>query len=166
MAGIAHIGLGLAAKNIAPKAPVGVLILASEAIDILWGAFALVGIENFGHSPWSHGLLMSLVWSVAGALLAALVYRDRRTALTIGLVVFSHWLLDFVTHPMFGGLPDLPLLFDGSSNVGLGLYSSIAPGFTVIIELGLVVLGLVLYPGHGWPFSKKLLFKNDRLSHE
>jgi hypothetical protein len=36
--------------------------------------------------------------------------------LVIGLIIFSHWVLDFITHPMFGGPPDLPLLFDGSPN--------------------------------------------------
>ena len=145
MAGIAHIGVGLAAKKIAPQAPLGVLLLASEALDILWGIFALLGIENMADSPWSHGLFMAIGWSLIAALLSAEIFRNFRTGLVIGLVVFSHWLLDFITHPMFGGLPDLPLLFNGSPKVGLGLYSSIAPIVTVLFELGLVISGLIVY---------------------
>ncbi len=60
MAGIVHLGLGLA-KWVAPEVPVGVLMLASEANDILWGTFSLAGIENMQASPWSHGLFMSAV---------------------------------------------------------------------------------------------------------
>ena len=145
MAGIAHLGIGLAAKTIAPKAPLGILLLASEALDLLWGVFALSGIENLQVSPWSHGLFMSVIWSGIFALLSWRIYRDRRTGLVIGLVVFSHWVLDFITHPMFGGPLDLPLLFAGSPKVGLGLYSAIAPWLTVLLELGWVLLGLGFY---------------------
>ena len=160
MAGIAHLGVGLAAKQFAPKAPVGVLLAASEAIDLLWGVFALTGLENMKYSPWSHGLFMSVVWSVLGGLLAARIYRDFRTGAVIGLVVFSHWLIDFISHPMFGGPPDLFLLFGGSPKVGLGLYSAIAPGFVVAIEFGLTLVGLLIYLrargviGNKWALSK------------
>lgn len=146
MAGIAHLGVGLAAKKVAPRAHLGVLLLASEALDLLWGVFALAGIDKMGSSPWSHGLLMSVVWSLMAAGIAWwMCHRSLRTSLVIGLVVFSHWVIDLITHPMFGGPPDLPLLFDGSPKVGLGLYSSIAPGFWLVIELGLLLLGLAIY---------------------
>lgn len=145
MAGIAHLGLGLAAKPVAPEVPVGVLLLATEANDILWGAFALAGIENMQVSPWSHGLFMSVIWASAAGLLAGRIYRNSRTGTVIGLAVFSHWVLDFITHPMFGGPPDLPLLFNGSPLVGLGLYSRIGLGLAMPIELGMIALGLVVY---------------------
>ena len=145
MAGIAHLGIGLAAKQAAPKINLGVLLLTSEALDILWGIFALAGIENMQYSPWSHGLLMAIVWSVIGATAAWRIYRDGRSGLVIGLIIFSHWVLDFITHPMFGGPPDLPLLFADSPKVGLGLYYSAAPGLLAVFELGFVLVGLVVY---------------------
>lgn len=46
---------------------------------------------------------------------------------------------------MFGGLPDLPLLFGGSPRAGLGLYSAIAPGFTALFESGLLLAGVVVF---------------------
>jgi hypothetical protein len=155
MAGIAHLGVGLAAKQFAPKAQLGVLLVASEVIDLLWGVFALTGVENMKYSPWSHGLFMSVIWSLLAGLLAARFYRDNRTGVVIGLVVFSHWVIDFITHPMFGGPPDLFLLFAGSPKVGLGLYSSIAPGLVVALEIGLVLVGLIIYLRGRGVFLKK-----------
>ena len=65
MAGLAHAGVGLAAKRFAPRVPVGVLVAGAYAIDIMWGVFFATGLEHFGAgttSPWSHGLLMAVVW--------------------------------------------------------------------------------------------------------
>ncbi|MDO8674308.1 MAG: hypothetical protein Q7O66_23105, partial [Dehalococcoidia bacterium] len=70
MAGIAHIGIGFAARGVVPKAPVVLLVVAAEAIDILWGGFFLAGMDNLEFSPWSHGLFMPVVWSLLAAVLA------------------------------------------------------------------------------------------------
>ncbi|HEY3316248.1 MAG TPA: hypothetical protein VGL40_13350 [Bacillota bacterium] len=97
MAGLGHLGIGLAAKRVAPEVPVGILLVAVEGLDILWGVTALTGIEkttgpllNPGPAPLSHGLLMSVVWSLIAALVAARVYRNNRTGVVIGGLVFSH----------------------------------------------------------------------------
>ena len=107
MSGIGHFAAGFAAKPYAPQAPLWVFLVASEANDLLYFFFTAVGVERpvsttvdfqqgvryltAGTNPWSHGLFMSLVWSLAAAALVWLVYRERRTAGLIGLVVFSHW---------------------------------------------------------------------------
>ena len=146
-----HIGVGLAAKRVAPKAPLGVLLLAATVIDVLCGVFMLTGIEGIDASgassiPWSHGLFMGVVWSLAGFAVTFLISRDRRTGIVVGLLVFSHWVLDWISHPMGMGRelpPDLPLLFEGSPKVGLGLYNSIAAA--VITDFGLLIGGSVIY---------------------
>jgi hypothetical protein len=97
-----HIGVGLAAKRVAPKAPLGVLLLAATVIDTLCGVFVITGIEGIDASgtssiPWSHGLFMAVVWSIVGYAVAFLLSRDRRTGIIVGLLVFSHWVLDFLT---------------------------------------------------------------------
>jgi hypothetical protein len=51
-------------------------------------------------NPWSHGLFMSVVWSLVAALLVARIYRSKRAGTVVGLLVFSHWMLDFVSHPI------------------------------------------------------------------
>jgi len=146
-----HIAVGLAAKPLAPKASLGALLLSATAIDVLSGVFAITGIEfrvpsGAASIPWSHGLFMTMVWAIAGCAVAYLLSRDRRTSIVIGLVVFSHWVLDFISHPTGLGLdmpPDLPLLFEGSPKVGLGLYRSLA--VALIVDLGLFAGGILIY---------------------
>lgn len=154
MAALGHIGIGFAVKPLAPKVPLGVLLVATEVIDILWAVFYFTGIErnttSSGASPLSHGLFMSVIWSVAAALLGTLIYRDRRSGIIIGLLVFSHWVVDLITHPMgaiFGGKPlppDLPLFFYGSPKAGFGLYNY---SFltAMVTDLGMLILGVVIY---------------------
>ena len=154
MAGLGHIGFGFAAKPFVPKVHLMVLLIATELIDILWGIFYFTGIDRgslVGISfPWSHSLFMSVIWSVLAALLAARIYHDKRSGIIIGLLVFSHWVIDFITHPMgaiLGGsplLPDLPLFFIGSSKVGLGLYNHT---FTIAIvtDIGTLIIGIIIY---------------------
>lgn len=162
MAGLAHTGVGLAAKYIAPKVPLWVLLVGAYAIDILWGVFFLAGIEHYpapgivATSQWSHGLFMSVIWSIIGGLIAALVTRSVRTSLFIGFLVFSHWVVDFITKPMLAVFPSesgLPLLFEGSPTVGLGLYST-QIGVN-IGEYGTFILGLAIYSYQAY-ISRKL----------
>jgi hypothetical protein len=146
-----HIGAGLAAKQVAPKVPVIILVLAAEVIDILCGIFMLAGIEKgatvlaYGSIPWSHGLFMSAIWTILAVLAGVLIYRNYRSGVVIGLLVFGHWALDFISHPMGIGnhIPDLPLLFEGSTKVGLGLYNSLVGILSG--ELGLLILGILIY---------------------
>ena len=80
----------------------------------------------------------------------------------MGLLVFSHWVLDFVSHPIpfpsfswrswqwsYGHPlpPDLPLLFANSPRVGLGLYNSISAVEGTMLEFGMFILGLAIYTG-------------------
>jgi hypothetical protein len=154
MAGLGHIGFGFAAKPVAPKVHIVVLLIATELIDILWGFFYFTGIDRnrvgTDSSPWSHSLFMSVIWSILAALIAARIYRDHRSGIVVGLLVFSHWVIDFITHPMgaiFGGVPlppDLPLFFSGSSRVGLGLYNH-SFAIAVVTDIGMLVTGIVIY---------------------
>ena len=146
-----HIAVGFAAKPLAPKVKLGYLIFAAEAIDFLCGVFLLTGIEGVdaagaSYIPWSHGLFMAGVWSLLGFALAFLLSRDWRTGLILGALVFSHWILDFISHPMGMGRklpPDLPLFFGGSTKVGLGLYNSLPAA--LVTEFGIFIAGIIVY---------------------
>jgi hypothetical protein len=156
-----HYAVGLAAKPLSPKVPLGILFLAALALDILAIAFGIAGFESGVKGiPWSHGLLMSVLWSVVAALAGARIFHSARAGEVIGLVVFSHWLLDFVSHPIpfssfswrlwqwnFGHPlpPDLPLLFADSPKVGLGVYNMISAAEATALELGLLLLGFAVY---------------------
>lgn len=162
MGPLGHFAVGLAAKPAAPKVPLGVLLLATEIPDILAVTLGYAGVEGRAGPglPWSHGLFMSVIWSAVAALLAARIFRDYRGGVVVGLMVVSHWLLDFISHPIpfasfswrkwqwnFGHpLPsDLPLLFGGSPTVGLGLYNRISALGATALEIGMFIVGAAMY---------------------
>jgi len=81
--------------------------------------------------------------------LFALAYRTVRrstwaTAIVVGLLVFSHWVLDVVAHR-----PDLPITIGGTTRVGLGLWNSVPA--TIIVESLLFIGGLVIYAMYTTP---------------
>lgn len=149
---IGHFAMALAAKRVAPSASLGTLTIAAQFIDLVWPILLLLGIERveidpgntrltplaFTHYPWTHSLLMVLLWS---ALLGGLYLawrRNRRVAVVIGLLVLSHWLLDLLTHR-----PDLPLAPGASPMVGFGLWNT--PVATIALEGALFLAGVWLY---------------------
>ena len=149
---IGHYALGLAAKRAEPRLPLAVLLAAPQMLDLLWPIFVLTGIERvevapgdtaftplrFVSYPWSHSLVMSIVWALAfGALVRAHGASLRGAALVAGLVV-SHWVLDFVSHR-----PDMPLWPGGGPLLGLGLWRS-TPA-TLLVEVALYGVGIALY---------------------
>jgi len=149
---IGHFAVGFAAKRAAPRTSLTTLVVAAIFLDILWPIFLWLELErvqiapggrafmtlDFESYPFSHSLLLALVWS----LLFALLYRARtrypRGAAVVGLAVFSHWVLDFISHR-----PDLPLAPGIGAKVGLGLWTSVPA--TMIVESALFVGGLGLY---------------------
>jgi membrane-bound metal-dependent hydrolase YbcI (DUF457 family) len=154
---LGHFGVGLAAKRVAPQAPLWSLLVASQVPDLLSFGFAALGLERFGIShtdlqhgvqvevlgsvPWSHSLLMSIVWSLLVGGVAYLISRNVRLGGVLGGVVFSHWLLDWIVHP-----PDLPLLLDNSPQVGLGLWcSGLGLVVSMVLEVALFVGGIAVY---------------------
>lgn len=150
---IGHFAAGFAAKRWAPKVSLGLLILAPLLLDVLWPFYSLAGIERFRiqtggapfHTlvfesyPWSHSLLMAVVYGVIMAALYRWRSGDARGANILGALVVSHWVFDWVTHD-----PDLPL-WPGGPTTGLGLWRSV-PG-TVVVESLLFVAGVWLYLG-------------------
>jgi membrane-bound metal-dependent hydrolase YbcI (DUF457 family) len=148
---IGHFAVGFAGKRLAPRTDVALLIAAALFLDILWPIFVLLGWEqvridpgntrytplDFVHYPWSHSLLMSMLWATLFALGYYAATRYRPGALMIWILVVSHWILDWVSHR-----PDMPL-YPGGPRFGLGLWNSI-PG-TMIVELLMFAFGVGLY---------------------
>ncbi len=148
---IGHYGVALAAKKIEPKLSLGWLFVASQVVDILWTLFVLAGIEkveihpghtaasplNFVSYPYTHSLLMAVVWSAVVYGIARFVW-NARAALILGAVALSHWFLDVPVH-----IPDLPLAFGDSPMVGLGLWNSKIG--TVALECAFLLGGLWIY---------------------
>jgi hypothetical protein len=144
---VGHTALALAAKARRRDLPLAWAVAAVFLLDLLWPVFLLMGMERvriepgataftplaFDAYPWTHSLLMAIVW---GAIVTALA---RTHKLLLGALVVSHWALDLVTHR-----PDLPLWPGPSPYVGFGLWNSIAGTFFVegLLFAGAIVLYL------------------------
>jgi hypothetical protein len=115
---LGHLSIGFAAKRFAPRVPLAVLLIATQAIDIEYGLFASLGLErSMSYRPWSHSLIMALGWSLLALLITTPIYQNRLWGLVIGLVVFSHWILDFIT------MKGLTISIAPKPGLGLGLYN-------------------------------------------
>jgi hypothetical protein len=149
---IGHYAVGLAAKPVAPRLSLGVLVLAGAFLDIVFVLLLAARIEhlsiepgitrvspfNLYDYPWSHSLVLSLLWSAAFAAVVYAVIRDARAAWVVALLVFSHWVLDIVTHR-----PDMQLWPGSGARLGLGLWDSVVG--TAVVEGGLFLLGAAVY---------------------
>ena len=149
---LGHYAVALGAKKFTPNTSLGILVAAAAFLDRLWPVLVVLGVEvvviapgatrftplDFVAYPWSHSLLTSTLWAGAISFGNFALKHDRRGAIAVGLLVASHWWLDFIVHR-----PDLPLAPGLRAKVGLGLWNSI-PG-TLAVELGLFALGVWLY---------------------
>jgi hypothetical protein len=149
---LGHYGIAFASKRLAPRASLGTLTFAAQWLDELWPVLLLAGVEHvrpapgimaanpfdFSFYPYSHSLLMALVWGLVIGGIYYFTRGNRVAALTVGALVVSHWILDLPMHR-----PDLPLTPWSSAKVGLGAWNSIP--LTVVLELGILGLGLVSY---------------------
>jgi hypothetical protein len=148
---VGHLAVALACKPAARKAPLGALVAGAFGLDLIWPVFLLLGVERvrivpgytpftplaFDYYPWSHSLSMALVWAIVAGRLSAMVLKNARAGLLIGLAVASHWVLDLVTH-----VPDLPL-WPGGPRCGLGLWNSV--GATLVMEGALFAAAIAVY---------------------
>lgn len=149
---IGHYSVGLAAKKWDKKPSLGTYFIACQFMDLLWPVFLLLGIEkveivqsnnpflslNFISYPYSHSLLGAIFWSVLFGAIYYLIRKDVRSSIILGLVVVSHWILDFIVH-----IPDLQIIPWSSLRVGLGLWNSVV--FAVIIEGLIFFIGFYFY---------------------
>jgi len=148
---IAHFGVAMAARRVAPLPSLGTLLLAAMLVDGIWPLFLLLGWEQveivpgittvspllFADYPYTHSLLLGVLWA---ALLAGGYYalrRDRTGAGWLAALVLSHWVLDFAAHR-----PDLAL-WPGGPKLGLGLWYSLPA--TLVVEFGIFGAGAWLY---------------------
>lgn len=131
--------------------PLWLAVAAAFALDLVWPLLLLAGVEHvrvspgdtaftglaFERYPWTHSLALVIIWSIIAFQLTRSILGGKRTAAVVGVLVLSHWLLDFVVHR-----PDLPL-WPAGPRVGLGLWQSVPATFAV--EGVLFLVGLAAY---------------------
>jgi membrane-bound metal-dependent hydrolase YbcI (DUF457 family) len=149
---IGHFGTGLAAKKIDERPSLGTLFFAAQFVDLLWPLFILAGIEkvkiepgntvftplNFIYYPFSHSLLGAIFWALLFGATYYLFKKNFKTSLLLGVLVFGHWVLDFLSHRA-----DLPLVPWSDYKVGLGLWNSLP--LTIIVEGLIFCIGAWFY---------------------
>lgn len=149
---IGHFAPAFAAAAVSRRAPgLGTLFVAAQLVDWAFFAFAAVGIEHMRidpHAtvmvpfdlydmPYTHSLLGSGVWAVIFGLLVFAILREKIAGILAGLVVFSHWVLDWLVH-----LPDLTLA-GGNTAYGLGLWNY--PAIEMPLEIGITLAAFYWY---------------------
>jgi hypothetical protein len=142
--------VGLLAKRVEPKVSLGTFVLAAMLADFLWVIFLITGIEHVEYKPgmgaanyvasmdvpWSHSLLMDVIW---GGLFAGVYFFRRRYprgAWVLFAAVLSHWLLDLVSlkSPLAPGIHE---------EYGLRLWTSVPA--TIVVEGGFWLVAIIVY---------------------
>jgi hypothetical protein len=150
---IGHAAVALAGKRAAPRTSLGVLLAAATFLDLLWPILLLAGVErvriapgitdvtplDFEAYPVSHSLLAAVGWSLLAGFIYLAATRYRAGAWTVGVLVISHWVLDWITHR-----PDLPL-WPGGPRVGLGMWHTLP--LTLAVELLMFAVAIAIYAG-------------------
>lgn len=151
---VGHYGPSFGGRATA-AAPLWLYFVAAQFLDYLWGVFILLGVERMRviegflpmspfdlfYMPWTHSLVMAVVWSVVFSAIARFAFgvRNGGALVLLALVVFSHWVLDLFVHA-----PDLPLWpSDAAPKVGLAAWRN--PALTLILEFGVLFGGFALY---------------------
>jgi hypothetical protein len=148
---VGHYSAALAAKAAEPRAPLWSYVIGAQLLDVGWATFIMIGLERakldedlpgsplvLYRMPYTHSLPAAVAWSILGGVVAKYALKlPRRAAVAIGLVVFSHWVLDFVAHR-----PDLKLWWHGPE-VGLGLWNY--PVAEQAVEIGLLAIAGVFW---------------------
>ena len=158
MFAVGHAATALVIKRRFSSVPLTPLLLSVQAMELAWVGLNYLGIErtttevsvrtvadiHLAYMPYSH----SVATATAGALLAWLFVEKglRRPLLgrAIGIGIFSHLVLDVVTHAR-----DI-VLWPGSplAGIGLGLYDR-APMWGFALEMAYGLLCWWIYRGRG-----------------
>jgi membrane-bound metal-dependent hydrolase YbcI (DUF457 family) len=161
-----HFGFAALVKSRERQAPLWALMLAAVWLDIVFVPLFVAGVETitivgrpggYGagiiHADYTHSLVGAIALSVVFGL--AFGWRwGSRTAIVLGLVSFSHWVLDLLVHRA-----DMPLFPSHDLNqfrFGIGLWRY--PWTAASMELLLVVMGAWLY----WRAARAITLEDDK----
>jgi hypothetical protein len=159
-----HFGFAAIVKSRERATPLWILMLATVWLDIVFIPLYMLGIETirpvagahlgYGtgiiYADYTHSLVGAAVLSVFLGALGGLLW-GKRSAIVIGLVAFSHWVLDLVVHR--ADMPILPANYGNLPRLGFGLWRF--PAVSATVELILVLLGAWMY----WRAAHSVAFR-------
>ncbi len=154
---VGHFAFGLILKRADKSLSLGLLFIATQLSDLVFGVTGLAGIEKinivagtntvtsieYAFYPYSHSLVATIIWAALIGLIFLIVpfksgQSRSKTALFMSTAVISHFILDLIVHN-----PDLDVLGSGAYKVGLGLWNYTYVSYTV--ESLLLLAGLWVY---------------------
>lgn len=153
---IGHFGIGLALKTADKTLSLGLLFIAVQLSDLIYGVTLLAGVEKVSITtgsnpltsaqyvffPYSHSMVTTLLLAGLIALIPIVPFKSSlpkgKTALVLATGVMSHFVLDAISHN-----PDIDLLGNGMHKIGLGLWNY--PVASYIVEALLLIIGLWIY---------------------
>ena len=114
---LGHFALAVGAKRAAPAVSLGTLFLACQFADLLWPTLLVLGLEkveidpgntlvtplNFVSYPYSHSLVMLLIWSALFLIGAAIYMSVTRAKDRIGKIAL-YGLIMFLVAMYFAAL--------------------------------------------------------------
>lgn len=149
-----HFGFAAGVKSCERAVPLWALMLATVWLDIVFVPLFILKIETvvpvqgahqsyggaFIYAAYTHSVVGAAALSLIAYAAGAFAW-GRRAGVVLGLVAFSHWVLDLVVHR-----PDLAILPGNAGNLpllGFGLWNWPIP--SALVELALVAAGGALY---------------------
>jgi membrane-bound metal-dependent hydrolase YbcI (DUF457 family) len=133
MFAINHAATALVVKRKYPQAPMVLLLISVQMMELVWVALNYLGIEystteatvssvldvHLAHMPYSHSILATIIVASIAWLVIYKGFNKPKTAIAIAIAISSHIVLDIVTHNH-----DIALMpFAESTKLGFGLYS-------------------------------------------
>ena len=143
MFAINHAATALVIKKRFPSVPLAWILISVQFVEILWVLLNFLGIEHtstgsdvntvaeihLDYMPYSHSLLSVIFFALIAWFIVGKLYKHRVAAIAVAIGVFSHIILDVLTHTRDISLS--PFLLD--QKIGFGLYA--VPMVAFFVEL-------------------------------
>ena len=124
------------------------MLLGIETLSIEPGITVMTPLD-FSSYPYSHSLVALLLWGcIFAALYMLLSHSGSKAAVVIAALVFSHWVLDALSHR-----PDMPITLGETHKVGAGLWDY--PIVAIPLELLLFGIGVWFYSRCTKPLNRR-----------
>jgi hypothetical protein len=148
MFAINHAATALVIKKKYPQAPMVLLLISVQLMELAWIVLNYLGIEystteatvssvldvHLAHMPYSHSVISTVVVASIAWLVLHNGFKRPKIAIATAVAIFSHIILDLLTHSQDIAIMPMAEL----KKLGLGLYSVPMAAFAVETIYGVI----------------------------
>ncbi len=144
MFAINHAATALIIKKAYPDAPIAVLLVSVQLVEIFWVILNIIGIERtttedkiesvsdvHPYMPFSHSIASTITLAFVAWAVIALGFRESALGAAAVIGIVSHLVLDLVSHAR--DIAIAPFI-RSTKKLGVGLYEKPVPAF--VLEMG------------------------------